>query len=376
MVCYWKILANTIRNSSKLVRIFFRMQKLIYIAPRDTVEMPTKTNHHLIVCYQGREAGSMFIPAYDINLIKIHEKQFNKTKKIPKRKYKPIKGDFIVDKHFKFKPDLKTFSGDGPVVLFDNAHLSSNTPNVQYKPLAKLLKSDGYTIKSIPYTFTENNLAEATTLVMSNVYGQNINGWFVNSDKALLPSEFMALKKWIYNGGQLLLIADHHPYPSRVDDIAGTFGFNLWDAQVVNKNTTNHIELINRELSTLNKHAITEGRNDNEIIDQIATFGGACMEIPPQAESIITLNDDYVAVFPQTTENLRATDYKQSAKGKSQGAVMKYGKGRIAIFCESHMFTALTHESTQNSIGMNHPYANENGQFILNIFHWLNGFLD
>lgn len=348
-----------------------RFQKLIYIDALDTVEMATTTNHHLIICFQGSKAGSMFIPAFDVNVIKIHDKQFNKTKKIPKRKYKPIKSAFSVEKKINFKPVIKTYGSNGPVVLFDHAHLSGNTKDGLYKPLATLLEKDGYQVGVITRNFTESNLKSAKIIVMSNVYGQSVNGWLVDSAQALVTKEVAALKSWVNAGGKLLLIADHAPFPSRVQNIGAVFGFDLWNCMISDTSSKDNAQLYNKGEKTLKNHAITEGRNDKESVDQVALFTGSCMGIPKKAKSLITLNDKALAIFRDEDG-----EYTKSAEGMSQAAVMNYGEGKIAVFCESEMFTALNHKPSKSKIGMNYQYATENPQFILNVFHWLDGFIE
>ncbi len=60
--------------------------------------------------------------------------------------------------------------------------------------------------------------------------------------------------------------------------------------------------------------------------------------------------------------------------GWLQGAVMKYGAGRIAFFGEAAMFTAQL--SDLKPVGMNAPQAEQNSQFVLNLIHWLSGVLN
>lgn len=354
-----------------------RMEKLIYIDQKDTVKMQSMTNHHLLVCYQGNQAGSMFIPAFDVNIVKIHDKQFNKTKKIPKRKFKPIKGDITADKKFKYKPAVQTYGkGKGPIVYFDEGHLTNNSIKYNYKPLAKLLESDGYQVKPYYPSLSERALNTGKTMVISNAYGQSVNGYKVDSAYAFIQEEVKELKTWVENGGRLLLIMDHTPYPGRVENIAKAFGFTFWDCHAIDTSSNEPGQLVNKELRTLAKHAITEGRNDNEEIDQIATFQGACMEIPKQAKSIITLDDNYIAVFSHGAFNFQASDIRKSAAGTSQAAVMDYGQGKVAVFCEADLFTALKSKESGDKLGMSYKYANENPQFVLNVFHWLDGFIE
>lgn len=61
-----------------------------------------------------------------------------------------------------------------------------------------------------------------------------------------------------------------------------------------------------------------------------------------------------------------------STGGWLQGAVMRIGRGRLAVFGEAAMFTAQrAGENGEFLMGMNAPAAMENAQFILNLMHWL-----
>jgi hypothetical protein len=52
-----------------------------------------------------------------------------------------------------------------------------------------------------------------------------------------------------------------------------------------------------------------------------------------------------------------------------QGAALRFGAGRVAAFGEAAMFTAQVDE--EGPMGMNHPEAPQNAQFVLNVLHWL-----
>ena len=66
------------------------------------------------------------------------------------------------------------------------------------------------------------------------------------------------------------------------------------------------------------------------------------------------------------------------ATGLLQGAVIRHGKGRVAVFGEAAMFTAQVIERNGQVVrfGMNDPAASQNAQFVLNVLHWLSGQLD
>jgi hypothetical protein len=58
-------------------------------------------------------------------------------------------------------------------------------------------------------------------------------------------------------------------------------------------------------------------------------------------------------------------------EGWCQGAVLKFGKGRVAVFGEAAMFSAQLAGPQQMPVGMNSPEAPQNHQLLLNVMHWL-----
>jgi hypothetical protein len=59
--------------------------------------------------------------------------------------------------------------------------------------------------------------------------------------------------------------------------------------------------------------------------------------------------------------------------GWYQGAVMRSGKGRVAVFGEAAMFSAQLAGPEKRPMGMSNPIASKNPQFLLNVMHWLSG---
>ncbi len=87
--------------------------------------------------------------------------------------------------------------------------------------------------------------------------------------------------------------------------------------------------------------------------------------------------DDWQVRLPEEAWVFSERTPAVSTRGLVQGAVLRHGQGRVAVFGEAAMFTAQT--SVRNGIvrpmGMNHPGASENTQFLLNVAHWLSGLL-
>ncbi|MCA1635955.1 MAG: hypothetical protein LC802_20255 [Acidobacteria bacterium] len=60
---------------------------------------------------------------------------------------------------------------------------------------------------------------------------------------------------------------------------------------------------------------------------------------------------------------------EESVAGWTQGATLRSGKGRVALFGEAAMFTAQLAGPNRVRFGMNAPEAPQNAQFLLNVLH-------
>ena len=54
-----------------------------------------------------------------------------------------------------------------------------------------------------------------------------------------------------------------------------------------------------------------------------------------------------------------------------QGALVRHGRGRVAVFGEAAMFSAQLSGPEERPMGMNHPSAAQNYRFALNVLRWL-----
>ena len=83
--------------------------------------------------------------------------------------------------------------------------------------------------------------------------------------------------------------------------------------------------------------------------------------------------DDWTVYLPTEAWEHSESTPSVSARGLVQGAVLRFGSGRVAVFGEAAMFSAQRIETDEDSrpMGMNHPDASDNPQFLLNVVHWL-----
>jgi hypothetical protein len=118
------------------------------------------------------------------------------------------------------------FTADtGPRVLVDAAHGNFHKIDGRFAAFAKLLRADGYRVASADQPISPELLSGANIFVIANAVkgGENAE-WVLPTLPAIAPEEVTALVKWVHDGGSLLLIADHMPFPGSVAELADAFG--------------------------------------------------------------------------------------------------------------------------------------------------------
>ncbi|MBA6155902.1 DUF4350 domain-containing protein [Tenacibaculum sp. S7007] len=256
-------------------------------------------------------------------------------------------------------------------VYIDEAHNNFHTKDNRFKPFANVLDQAGYEVKSFTEKFSKESLNKIKVLVVSNALVEGAIGPFVAPTlSAFSKEEVKAVKTWVKKGGSLFLIADHMPFAGASEKLAKAFGFTFYDSFLFDENRRGILNFSN-ENSLLGKHKIISGSEKYEKIKSIKTFTGQAFEIPDKAISILKTNEKMQVHLPDTMWRFSEKTKNFSAKGLSQGAIMKYGKGKVAFFGEAAMFTAQLAGRNRFKVGMNAEGAEENYKLLLNIMTWL-----
>lgn len=265
---------------------------------------------------------------------------------------------------------------DGTVIYIDEGHNNFHTKEGRYLSFTKILELDGYQVKSYDKVFNDDNLKEVVILVIANALPDSIrNPITTPTASAFTKNEIRSLKKWVKNGGNLYLIADHMPFAGAATALANEFGFEFYDSFVMYSSEDGIIDF-NKKKGTLSDGFITNGRNLKEEVNQIRTFTGQGFKIPENAKSILKLDESQSVFLVDTMWVFNEKVERFPAKNLSQGAVMNLEKGKIAVFGEAAMFTAQLAGRDRIKVGMNTKEAEENYQLLLNIVHWLDDKLD
>lgn len=288
-------------------------------------------------------------------------------------------GQQVADLDFRPRVGAAAYAaGRGPKVLIDAAHHNFHTADGRYRPFADLLTRDGYDVQSNTAKFSAAVLRQTDILVLANALAaQNQEDWFLPTPSAFDSTEIAAVDTWVRGGGALLLIADHMPFPGAAADLAARFGVFLHNGFALASEDDAGPMFFTRAGAGLADHAITRGRGGSEGIDTVVSFTGQAFRAAPGAavEPLLTLAAHTVLLLPEEAWQFSKRTPRLPAAGWLQGAVLRPGRGRLAVFGEAAMFTAQLAGPERNPMGMNHPQAQQNAQFVLNVMHWLSGLL-
>ena len=264
-------------------------------------------------------------------------------------------------------------TGEGPVVLIDEAHFNFHTADGRYQPFAALLRRDGYDVRPSKTAFSKASLKDGKILVVANALAEkNQTEWTLPTPPAFTSDEVAAAKDWVEKGGSLFLIVDHMPFPGAAENLAKAFGITFLNGYAIDPNVQGPM-VFRLADGSLKSHAILDGRNDSEKVDAVATFTGSAFKAERDVQPLIVLGGSVVSAMTTTAGQITKETPRIPVNGWYQGAVMRFGRGRLAIFGEAAMFSAQLAGPNKNPMGMNAPIASKNPQFLLNVMHWLSG---
>lgn len=267
-------------------------------------------------------------------------------------------------------------AGTGQTVLIDEGHHNFHTMEGRYLAFARLLEKDGYVVKPQRSRFTLTDLGCAKILVISNALaGENEEDWYLPTFSAFDSTEIAVVRDWVKEGGALLLIADHMPFAGAASPLAAEFGILMANGFALDSKTENGRMRFARSDGSLADHPITRGRNKSERVDSLIAFTGQAFRLDGIGEPLMTLGHTVVLLMPEVAWQFSKLTPSTSASRMLQGAVVHYGKVRVAVFGEAAMFSAQVTGPDRRPAGMNDPTAPQNAQFLLNVLHWLSGLL-
>ena len=261
--------------------------------------------------------------------------------------------------------------GKGPVVLVDKGHFNFHAASGRYQPFEEILKKDGYVVKPLNDSFHIDSLRQGKILVIVTPLAEknkDLENWALPVYSAFTDEEIEAVKLWVFEGGSLFLITEHMPFAGAVNRLVEIFGIVFSNGYVSGARWV-HSE------GELPNHPIINGRSEEEKVKSVASSSGTAFRSERPVEPILVLKPGTVSREPERAMEFTPETRKVPVGGWFRGAVLRFGKGRVAVFGEASMFTAQLRGPDRKPQGMNEPENKGNVQFLLNTMHWLSGLL-
>lgn len=283
----------------------------------------------------------------------------------------------VADREFKpLAMEPRFESGAGPVVAIDQAHHNFHTAAGRYSAFAAVLRADGYRVTVSNQRFAGEALAGVDLLVIANALAEeNEKKWSLPTPSAFEDEEIDALANWIEDGGRLLLIADHMPFPGAAGILGKRLGIDNWSNGFagLGGEEAGNVKLGNLRFQVdsglvLKNLQLGKPFRENEI-KWVESFTGSAFRTNQEWLPVMELPSTAKSLEPKQAWKFTTTEVAEVA-GWHQGAVRKLGKGRIAAFGEAAMFTAQNSGSARG-FGLNSEASPHNQDFLRQVVAWL-----
>ena len=164
-------------------------------------------------------------------------------------------------------------------------------------------------------------------------------------------------------------------FPGAAEDLAKAFDIRFSNGFAVDRERSSPL-VFTKDKGTLRDHAVLRGRNPKERVNQVATFTGQAFQVGKDASPLLVFPEgfDLRSIRPRPGSLIKETP-REPIDGWCQGAVLEFGKGRVAVFGEAAMFTAQVTGENRQAMGLNSPAGPDNQQLLLNVAHWLAGLI-
>ena len=279
----------------------------------------------------------------------------------------------VIDSAFQLPDIIPAYkNAEGPLVLVDLHHNNLAVREGNYNPFFTLLEKDGYRIRFFEQDFSDKALNQGRILIIINALSkENIDNWALPVYPAFSIKEVKTVYEWVINGGSLLLVADHMPFPAAAELLAKKFGAFFTNGFAID--TIHWDPLVFKQSEhTLKNHPVIFGRNDAERIDSVATFWGQALQTDEKKlQGLFSFSDNVISYNPDTAWRFREHTPVVPVKNWLQAAAGEFGKGRVIILGEAGMLTAQLVGPSRTRMGINSDKGKQNTQFILNAMRWL-----
>lgn len=276
-----------------------------------------------------------------------------------------------------------------PRVLIDAGHnnaFSKGQPGSRrIDPFITLLTNDGFQPEVARLKFDAGVISEYPIAVITTA--QCLPASDSTCGSAFTDEEIQTVRRWIQNGGRLLLCADHFPFDRSAQGLAAALGATIGDGLVEDSTHFDRGEghptdlgmlvsalLFARTDGLIGTHAIITGRGTAERVDSVILFGGSSVTGPPNSIPLLLLSRFAVNVKSPISWPGLSPVFQPDARNLGRAAAVAFilGKGRVVITGDATWLTAqrVTAPPYDFRLGMARRDSGDK-QFALNIMRWL-----
>lgn len=282
------------------------------------------------------------------------------------------------DREFRPRPfEALHQKGAGPTVAIDQAHNNFHTLSGRYSPFARVLQLDGYKVTTSPQLFAAKSLEGVDLLVIANALAkENTSSWKLPVSSAFTVDEIDQLVGWIEQGGRLLLIADHMPFPGAARELGKRLGIDSWSNGFAGvpkgkagQVTPGPLRIEPQAGLNLAPMSLRSPFREKEI-KWVVSFTGSAFQGNELWKPVMTLPKNTVSLEPREAWKFDNGTKAVPVGGFMQGGIRTLGKGRVAAFGEAAMFTAQTSGSGRG-FGLNSESSPHNQAFLRQVVAWL-----
>ncbi|MFY0698976.1 MAG: hypothetical protein JXR11_14045 [Balneola sp.] len=257
-----------------------------------------------------------------------------------------------------------------PVICIDSAHNNLHKLGGGFSPFARLMKANGFQMRDMNSSVSNIEVLLGCDIyaIVNPLHESNLGNWRLPNPSAFTTQEIKEIDQWVNEGGRLFLVADHMPFAGAAFELAKSFGFNFSNGFARLKKEGNQPDYFSLQNERLEEHPMLEGE-----IQSVTTFTGSAFTYPEEAELILTFKEGDISLEPEIAWQFADTTKTIDLENYAQGALMNYGKGKLAVFGEAAMFTArdVTNENGTFKVGFNSRLAPNNQQFAVRLMRYL-----
>ncbi|MDR9415048.1 MAG: hypothetical protein RI564_02100 [Gracilimonas sp.] len=168
------------------------------------------------------------------------------------------------------------------------------------------------------------------------------------------------------------MIADHMPFAAAAQELGKIFDFHFINGFATMEKAQNQPDIFSIQNGRLMESPVS-GKGS---VRDVTSFTGSAFSYPKEAMPVMVFIDGDFSLNPEIAWQFVEETETVSLSGYAQGALLKYEKGRIAVFGEAAMFTAQIIQLPNGDgfkVGLNNKQlAPNNIRFLLNLIHgWM-----